>query len=263
MKLQEKFTKSRLMVVEQDKDGKPESVLLTGLFAISDELSLSGRIYPQGVLESAVEQVQKTIDQNGPLFSGSGTHPQTGQLELPGVSHQVEAIWQNEDNTKEFYATLRILGTSQGRNLWILIKGGGSIGLSLTGSGQVTTETRNKQKVEVVQPGYSIHRIDASLPGSGGFPQAKVNKNSQVFESLDLEANKEIQGLSEEDKYKRFLQARRSGFSGSLDDYKNKILMERKPLSNAELKRFGEAKRAGFRGSPEAYRKLLEKNKRR
>jgi len=184
MEFRENF-QGRLLVVENESTtGKHtvEKVLLTGMFAESDVINSNQRKYPRKVLEDAVTRMQIEIDRNGPAFGLDGHPSENADMKLENVSHQITSLWQDEDAPNHFYVNLQVLPTSSGKNLWTILKHGGSVGLSLRGQGETKLELDAGQKIETVLPGFQISGIDAVLNPS--FVNAKVDQNSQVFESL-------------------------------------------------------------------------------
>jgi len=254
MILKENFT-GRLMVVEQESTtGKhtAEKVLLTGMFAESDVINSNQRKYPRKVLEDAVENLQIELDRNGPAFGLDGHPGENADMKLENVSHTINSLWQDETELSKFYVNLQVLPTTAGGNLWTILKHGGAIGLSMRGSGETKLELDAGQKIETVLPGFQILGVDAVLNPS--FVNAKVDKNSQVFESMSTDPK--LSQIQEARDWKRWVSAKEANFRGTFEDYKSRVLGQYR-LTESEQKQYTQARVAGARMTPEEFKKKI------
>jgi len=184
------------------------------------------RTYPFAVVKAAVEALKAKLQTRSAF--GSTRHEK--DLEIDQVSHTIEGI--ELDDKGEASAVLRILGTTKGKNLAAIIRGGGSLGISARGFGDVD-ETGS------VKPGYRIAGVDFTLDPSFNF---RAGKECVMFESR-----------SEEDD--------NSG-AVTLKELQEMGLVDEKPKTEADLKaKYRFAIEAGYKGTLEQYSKDVLKKK--
>jgi len=152
-------------VLEEDtKTGKKKS-LIEGIFMQADQKNRNGRIYPKGILESAVqkyttEQVQKN------RAVGELNHPEGPTINLDKVSHRITELRWDGNNVM---GKALLLDTPMGRIARGLLEGGVQLGVSSRGMGSL--EQRNG--VSYVKPDFMLATVDIVQDPSA--PDAFVN----------------------------------------------------------------------------------------
>lgn len=151
---------------------------LKGLFLQGNSKNRNGRIYPVNVLEKAVKDYQKLIDENVSL--GEIRHPKNPEdaasIDYENVTHMIKKVWKEGDN---YFAEALILDTPKGKIIQELLKAGAKIGVSSRGMGSVIKEN----DALVVQDDYRIIAL-ADLTSN---PSAYGAMNSAVYESAEYE----------------------------------------------------------------------------
>ena len=221
--------------------------------------NLNKRTYPFAVVKAAVEALKAKLQTRSAF--GSTRHEK--DLEIDAVSHTIEDI--ELDDKGEASAVLRILGTQRGKNLAAIIRGGGSLGVSARGFGDVDEKG-------AVKAGYRIAGVDFTLDPSFNF---RVGKECVMFESRSEEEEidgsvslEELEkmglvdegGIKEQDPEKivrlKYSMALQSGYQGSESEFRatfNRTAADRE----AEIK-FSAAREAGYRGDLESFKKGLK-----
>ena len=139
----------------------------------------NGRIYPRAIMQREVNRISQDISDGKML--GSADHPKSGNTELDKVSHIVSSM-ELDDNGKG-WAKLKILDTNSGKNLKVILKSGGVLGISTRGFGSFNSETSE------VKDDYQLTGLDiVSNPSykAGTFSQ------DNIFESADLIEKKKV-----------------------------------------------------------------------
>lgn len=182
----------------------------------------NGRTYGLSVIKKAVTELKARLAKRSTF--GSTAHVK--DMELDQVSHVVESI-DLDEKSGVANAIVRILGTTKGKNLAAIIKGGGAVGVSARGMGDVDEKGN-------VKDGYKLLGVDFCLNPSFAF---HVNK-AMVFESLQTEDNEgavtldelEAMGLVDQAPVveevvlqKRFNFALAAGYKGTLEQYKESL----------------------------------------
>ena len=181
------------------------------------------RCYSLQVIKRAVEELKGRLKKRSTF--GSTSHVK--DMELDQVSHVVEDV-ELDEKSGVANAIVRILGTTKGKNLAAIIKGGGAVGVSARGMGDVDEKGN-------VKDGYKLLGVDFCLNPSFAF---HVNR-AAMFESQQIEENDGAVTLSELEKM------------GLVEDAP-------KELSEEDLKaKYDFALQAGYRGSLEQYRAIL------
>jgi hypothetical protein len=190
----------------------------------ADQPNLNRRTYPLTVVKAAVEDLRAKLKKRTAF--GSTKHEK--DLEVDQVSHYIEDIELDEKGTAT--AVLRILSTQRGRNLSAIIKGGGRLGISARGFGDVDEKG-------TVKTGYRIAGVDFVMDPSFNF---QVGKECVMFESRSEED--ENNGSVTEEKLREF---------GLIEDGP-------KELTEDQVKiRWEAAQTAGYRGTLEQYSKSV------
>lgn len=220
-RLKEKFVPERKIVLLEGSGGPN----IRFEFARADEKNGNGRIYPEAVLSSAVRDAQKRIEQGVSLLGTSDHHD---ELQVDDVSHRISRLMMRG---RDAVAEAAILSTAKGKNLTVIINSGGSLGVSMRGTGTVK---------EGIVSDFCLEGIDVCLAPSFNtrISQANIFESVKIFEGDGLRPaakpadDKEAE--AEEAKVRELYgNACRSGFNGSFADYVN----------NVYLLRFGHGKR--------------------
>ncbi len=215
-------------------------------FLSADKATANGRVYPLAVLKSAISKLQKKLVRG--LTYGSTSHPKE-RIEVDDVSHSIEDI-QLEGKT--CVATVKVLPTSRGKNLLAILRGGGKVGVSARGQGEVRTEAGQG----IVKEGYELEGLDFCLnPASGMYAGMEM-----VCESAPLEEN---YTLSENDLDTRYWNAVRfANYQGTKEDLQAAIEdKEGRALLGTALERFRRARDAGYTGDFDSFVNSLPKEK--
>jgi len=191
MKLQEIF-EDRLEVLEEvSKDGE---MILTADFVKADEENLNHRLYPEHILKNAIQRLQKKIEKDSAVLSSAG---HKNPIEINHISHLIQSIWFDEKR-KTGRANIKIIPTSEGKNVQTIIKNGGSLGLSLRGIGT----TSKIEGVNKVNDDFELLGVD--IVTSPGFENARFSQKDVIGESLDLDKVEESTN-TEKQKVERFM----------------------------------------------------------
>lgn len=152
-------------------------------FTQTDEKNQNGRIYPKAIMQREVNRISKDISDGKML--GSADHPKSGNTELDKVSHIVSSM--ELDDAGKGWAKLKILDTTAGKNLKVILKSGGVLGVSTRGYGTFDSQTK------MVKDDYKLTGLDVVANPSykdGTFSQ------DNIFESLDLVEKKKVKQSS-------------------------------------------------------------------
>jgi hypothetical protein len=219
MILNEKISELKKVAFTPDRD----SLRLKVPVLQADVENANKRRYPMKVVQDAVEELRAKLKKQTAF--GSTRHEK--DLEVDQVSHMLESVSLDE-KTGLVTAILRIFGTTKGRNLASILRGGGALGVSARGVG----ETKKEGKVEVIQPGYRLLGVDFTLDPAFSF---HVGKEAMVFESRSVEEDdgavteKELMemgaepfeygALTKEQLTDRFFFALSAGYKGTFQQY--------------------------------------------
>ncbi len=166
------------------------------------------RTYSFEVIKQAIADLKGRLSKR--TTYGSTSHER--DLEVDKVSHIVEDV-ELDEKTGTAHAVIRILPTAKGRNLSAIIRGGGAVGVSARGAGEVD-EGGN------VKPGYRLLGIDFTLsPSFNTFANKEM-----VYESRELIEEDDGLVLTEAQKADRFLLALSAGYRGTFRQYCEDVL---------------------------------------
>jgi len=132
MKLIAEYTDQDIECIVEAKDGK-KSYAIEGIFASAEQKNRNGRIYPKGVMESAVN---KYIDEQVSKGRAVGelNHPEGPTINLDKVSHKIDSLdWKGND----VVGKATILATPMGKIVEGLLDGGVRVGVSTRGMGSL------------------------------------------------------------------------------------------------------------------------------
>ena len=192
----------------------------------ADQPNLNRRTYPFSVVQAAVEDLRAKLKKRTAF--GSTKHEK--DLEVDAVSHIIEDIELDEKGLAS--AIIRIFPTQRGKNLAAIVRGGGALGVSARGFGDVD-ERGN------VKPGYRLAGVDFVTDPSFNF---HVGKECAMFESREVE---EDDGTVTEEQLKEF---------GLIE---NELILTKEQLAD----RYFFAMSAGYRGTFQQYLESLNSKK--
>lgn len=210
MKLITEFKETDVQCIVEAKEDGSKNYVIEGIFAMADSKNRNGRIYPQAIMENAVnkyvtEQV-KTKRAVGEL-----NHPEGPTVNLDKVSHLITDL---QFEGKNVMGKAQILDTPMGKIVKGLLEGGVQLGVSTRGMGSL--EQRNG--VMVVKDDFILNTVDIVQDPSA--PEAFVNG---IMEGVDWVWNngiieaREIERMETEIK-----QAPRPGlYESQVREYKN------------------------------------------
>lgn len=216
------------------------------------------RTYSLAIVKKAIGELKAKLSRRGTF--GSTSHPK--EFEVDDVSHVIEDVSVDDKGTA--WADVKILPTTKGRNLMAILKGGGRLGVSARGTGDV--------KDGLVQDGYSLHGVDFVTDPSFDIrvgaeamfesrseetdtdPNAEALSKAKSYKTVDelMEAQTQDEETALRLKYNMALQ---SGYQGSETEYR--AIVDRKPEDRQAEIRFAAAREAGYRGSFEQFSKDL------
>ena len=145
--------------ITESEDG---GFYLKGMFAEADVKNSNDRMYPKGVLETAIKGFKENI------VTGLDGHP---PINVAGsyrdIALKFESAWMEG---KRAFCKVKVLDTSAGKDLKVVASENIPVGLSMRGYGE---EKFDKELgANVVQDNYELAGIDAVLEPA--FEQAKV-----------------------------------------------------------------------------------------
>ena len=210
-----------------------DEMLLTADFVKADERNLNGRLYPEKVLKKAIEGLQRKLRQEKAILATTGHKKEP---EVPDVSHIIQSVWYNPDR-KTGQVNLKVLPTTEGRNVQTIIKHGGSLGLSLRGIGSVT----KVEGVDRINDDFELHGIDIVVNPS--FTQSRFSQKNLIGESLDLQRYVDKKDgkveMIEKDMKERWMNAKEAGYQDDYETYKKDVMKAKEEISeeNKELRK--------------------------
>lgn len=186
------------LIVEEHAQTKTS--YLSGIFMMGDCVNGNNRIYPLAEIKSAVDSVNKKLSEGLSVY-GELNHPDNLQIDLNNVSHLITEMKMDGANA---LGKAKILNTPKGQIVRAILEGGGKLGVSSRGSGNV---------VEGKVNGFSLVTVDIVA-----MPSAPDAYPSHVMEAL--QDNQKIQTLAEavchDDKAQRFFKDEIQKFLASL-----------------------------------------------
>ncbi len=142
-------------------------------FGEADTPNRNKRVYPLRVLSASVAAAQKKIADGASLY-GSCDHKT--EMSVNDVSHRLLSVRMQ---AKDAIAEAAILNTDRGRNLQEILKGGGSVGVSMRGTG--TTKPLSEGLQEVCED-HVLLGVDVVLQPSFDATVSAAN----IYESADF-----------------------------------------------------------------------------
>lgn len=122
-------------VINEGVDGKPKTYCIEGVFMQADVANRNRRQYPRALLERESERYNRVYIKEKRAL-GELNHPDGPTINLDRVSHIITELSQDGSN---WYGKARILDTTCGRQVKILMDEGIKIGVSTRGVGTLKT----------------------------------------------------------------------------------------------------------------------------
>lgn len=171
----QEFNEFSYEIQELNEDGQPKKFRLKGIFQKSDTPNGNRRVYPRGILESAIKSTAQSVSEGRML--GELDHPDDAKIHLDKVSHKITKLQM--DPSGIMYGEAEVLQTPAGKILESLIKSGVKLGISSRGFGSV----KDMNGLNEVQEDFKLVTFDiVSDPSTpGAFPNA-------VYESKEEQA---------------------------------------------------------------------------
>lgn len=186
----------RKSVLTEGKDGMEKRVLrLTGQFQRAGRPNSNGRIYPGGVLQQAIDEIQEDIKARRVL--GEFDHPPDAKIHLDRVSHLITKLWMEGDVV---YGECEILeNTTYGSQLKALIESNVCVGISSRGVGDMETTMFQGEEYYKVTPGYTFVTFDMVAEPSvhGSYMTVMENRNRMLGRKRPNHVNREEQMVRE------------------------------------------------------------------
>ena len=170
---------------------KQESVLKVKVkFQHAGVLNKNNRRYRQEILAREIERIQPDL-KAGKVF-GAAYHPKSGEAEVPDVA----MIWRSAKIEKDgsCVGKVDILPTHFGKDAQIIIKAGGSIGISSRGYGTTTRKTEGGKTFSDVNDDFFLKTpgdivLSPSVEDAGLTEQMESHFNKNVDSEALEESN--------------------------------------------------------------------------
>jgi len=162
----QEFNEFSYEIQELNEDGQPKKFRLKGIFQKSDTPNGNRRVYPRGILESAIKSTAQSVSEGRML--GELDHPDDAKIHLDKVSHKITKLQM--DPSGIMYGEAEVLSTPAGKILESLIKSGVKLGISSRGFGSV----KDNNGLNEVQEDFKLVTFDiVSDPSTpGAYPNA-------------------------------------------------------------------------------------------
>lgn len=162
---------SHNLITESSTDGK--GLYLSGCFMQAEVRNRNGRIYPITEMQTAVEQLNKMIKEEGSVW-GELDHPPSLQVASDRVSHEITEL-RIEGNM--VFGKAKILPTPMGNIAKVLMtESKKKIGVSSRGAGEVNENG--------IVSGFNLVTIDLV-----GTPSCQSAYPSSIYESIERAKN--------------------------------------------------------------------------
>jgi hypothetical protein len=162
------------VVNESAGPGKPMKV--RGVFQRADEANNNGRIYPQQVLENAINNLIEAVQERRCV--GELDHPTYDMVKLSNASHIITSL---RFEGKDVIGEAEILSTPAGKVVEALIRDGIKIGISSRGMGTLSEGKGHK----IVNEDFKLLTFDIVADPStrGAFPSLTESVQSKAVEN--------------------------------------------------------------------------------
>ena len=117
----------------EDQNTKAKTLCMKGIFLQAELKNHNGRIYPRSEIQRAVSSLNEKIKVNGPL-PGECAHPDGLEINIDRVSHTITEMWMDGNNGM---GKLKLLPTTHGNIIKVLLENGVKLGVSSRGHGDL------------------------------------------------------------------------------------------------------------------------------
>lgn len=196
MKLISEYITEPLSILTEGK-GTEKTTYIAGPFAVAEQVNKNGRIYPQRVLESAVDRYNQDYVKTKRAL-GEMNHPPRLNVDFERATHLItELNWDKN----VCYGKAKVLSTPMGKILEGLINSGVAVGVSTRGAGSIKESAGAKYvnddfqltAVDVVSdpsgPGCFVEGIMEGVEFvfvDGKFVEEDIEKTRKLIESTSL-----------------------------------------------------------------------------
>lgn len=144
--------KSTDVVVSENKETGEKEYYIEGLFTEADRVNRNGRIY---ATEMFTKEVQRYIDSHVKQKRAWGEldHPTSPSINMERVSHRIVEM---KHSGNKFYGKALILDTPLGQTTKSLLKGGGKLGISSRGVGDLQESDTGTNVTNYILSTYDI-----------------------------------------------------------------------------------------------------------
>ena len=162
MKLIAEYTEQNIECLVEAKEGGGKNYTIEGVFAQAEQKNRNGRIYPQAIMEAAVNKYSKEQVATKRAV-GELNHPDGPTVNLDKVSHLITDL---KVECKDVVGKARILDTPMGQIVQGLLEGGVQLGVSTRGMGSL----ERRGDAMYVKDDFMLNTIDIvqdpSAPGA-------------------------------------------------------------------------------------------------
>ena len=162
MKLIAEYTEQNIECLVEAKEGGGKNYTIEGVFAQAEQKNRNGRIYPQAIMEAAVNKYSKEQVATKRAV-GELNHPDGPTVNLDKVSHLITDL---KVEGKDVVGKARILDTPMGQIVQGLLEGGVQLGVSTRGMGSL----EKRGEAMYVKDDFMLNTIDIvqdpSAPGA-------------------------------------------------------------------------------------------------
>ena len=162
MKLIAEYTEQNIECLVEAKEGGGKNYTIEGVFAQAEQKNRNGRIYPQAIMEAAVNKYSKEQVATKRAV-GELNHPEGPTVNLDKVSHLITDL---KVEGKDVVGKARILDTPMGQIVQGLLEGGVQLGVSTRGMGSL----EKRGDAMYVKDDFMLNTIDIvqdpSAPGA-------------------------------------------------------------------------------------------------
>lgn len=160
MKLIKELQEDVEYLVENTSQGK--QYYIEGQFLSADVTNRNGRVYPQNVMEAAVNKFQQDYIRANRAMGELG-HPPNPQVNLDRVSHVIKSLDFDKAKKGAVIGKAHIIDTPMGKIAKSLIDAGVKLGVSSRGLGSIKTING----VNYVQEDFTLNTVDIVSDPSG------------------------------------------------------------------------------------------------
>jgi len=127
-----------------ESEGGKKNFYITGVFAEAESLNRNNRIYPQHIMRKAMDNYIKEKVETHRAY-GELDHPSGPKINPDRICHLIESL---EWNGNQVYGKAKILDTPMGNIVRGIMEGGGSLGVSTRGMGDVKQNSKGIMEVQ-------------------------------------------------------------------------------------------------------------------